>query len=245
MYTAFGLVILSYYLEGNMNINVNGVNIFYKKSGQGQPLILLHGNGLDHSIFNELSAKLCKHYTVYAIDSRNHGRSDKAEDYSYDAMAEDVYALIQKLELGKVYLLGFSDGAVIALHVALRHLDVLEKVAFLGLNLKPSDLNEKNLNYYQKNYEKTGDPLFKLVLESPHIELDELKSITVPTLLIAAEKEMFRDGLFDELMMGFPNVSGKVMLGHKHETYLVHQDFLYPDLLDFFGKPSTQYASDV
>ena len=219
-----------------MKIKVNGVHIFYKKSGQGHPLILLHGNGLDHSIFDELTEKLCEHYSVYAMDSRNHGQSDKAEDYSYDAMAEDVYGLIQTLGLGKVHLLGFSDGAVIALHVALRHLDVLEKVAFLGLNLKPSDLSEKSMNYYKKNYEKTGDPLFKLVLETPHIELDELKAITIPTFLVAAEREMFRDGLFEELMTGFPNATGKIMLGHKHESYLVHQDLMYSDLLAFFGK---------
>jgi predicted esterase len=218
-----------------MKVKANGINLFYKKSGHGHPLILLHGNRLDHSIFDELTEKLCEHYTVYAMDSRNHGQSDKAEDYSYDAMAEDVYELIQTLNLGKVFLLGFSDGAVIALHVALRHMDVLEKVAFLGLNLKPSDLNEKSTNYYIKSYETTSDPLFKLVLESPHIELSELNSITIPTLLIAAEKEMFRDGLFDELMTGFPDVIGKVMMGHKHESYLVHKDLLYPDLLHFFG----------
>lgn len=218
-----------------MKVTVNGVEIFYKKTGQGHPLVLLHGNGLDHTIFDELTEKLCQHYTVYAMDSRNHGQSDKHEDYSYDAMAEDVYGLIQTLQLGKVYLLGFSDGAVIALHVALKHLDVLEKVAFLGLNLKPSDLNEKSFNYYTKKYKETGNPLFKLVLESPYIELADLKTITIPTLLLAAEREMFRDGLFDELMSGFPNVSGKELIGHKHETYLVHQDLLYPDLLAFFG----------
>lgn len=217
-----------------MKLKLNGVDIFYKKSGQGHPLVFLHGNGLDHTIFDELTEKLCQHYTVYAMDSRNHGQSGSHEDYSYDAMAQDVYELIQTLNLGKVYLVGFSDGAVIALHVALKHLEVLEKIAFLGLNLKPDDLNEKSINYYKKNYEKTGDPLFKLVLESPHIELNELNSITIPTLLIAAEREMFRDGLFDELKTGFPNVKSKLMIGHKHETYLVHEDLLFPDLHDFF-----------
>ncbi len=218
-----------------MKITVNGVEIFYKQSGAGRPMILLHGNGLDHSIFDELGEKLSQHYTVYAMDSRNHGQSGGAEDYSYEAMAADVYGLIKALDLGKVYLVGFSDGAVIALHVALQYLEVLEKVAFLGLNLKPSDLSEKSLRYYEKNYAETGNPLFKLVLESPFIELEELSAITIPTLLMAAEREMFREGLFEELMTGFPDVRGKIMMGHKHETYLVHQDILYPDLTEFFG----------
>lgn len=218
-----------------MIITANGVEIFYKKSGQGHPLILLHGLGLDHSIFDELTEKLNKHYTVYALDTRNHGQSVKTNDYSYEVMADDVYHFIQAHNLGKVYLLGFSDGSVIALHVALRHLEVIEKLALLGLNLKPSDLSDACMAYYKKVYEKTEDPTYKLVIDSPNIELSELKSITVPTLLMAAEREIFRDGLFEELMTGFPDVRGKVLLGHKHETYLVHQDLLYPDLLDFFG----------
>lgn len=218
-----------------MIITVNGVDIFYKKSGVGHPLILLHGLDLDHTIFDELSAKLSQHYTVYVMDNRNHGQSEKTDDYSYEAMAEDVYALIQALHLGKVYLLGFSDGAVIALHLALRHLDALQKVAFLGLNLKPTDLNDACMNFYKSMYEKTNSPIYKLVIDSPHIELDELKAINIPTLLMAAEREIFRHGLFSELLSGFPNVRGKEMAGHKHETYLVHQDLLYPDLLEFFG----------
>lgn len=218
-----------------MKIKVNGTEIFYKKSGQGHPMVLLHGNGLDHSVFDELGEKLSKHYTVYAMDSRNHGQSAAAEDYSYDAMARDVYELVKALDLGKIYLVGFSDGAVIALHVALSYLDIIEKVAFLGLNLKPSDLNEKNLAYYQRKWKETGNPLFKLVLESPFIELEELQAITVPTLLMAAEKEMFRDGLFEELETGFPNVKSKIMIGHNHESYLVHNDILYPDFVEFFG----------
>lgn len=218
-----------------MKITLNGVNIFYQKSGVGHPLILLHGLDLDHTIFDELSAKLSQHFTVYAMDNRNHGQSEKTDDYSYEAMADDVYALIQALHLGKVYLLGFSDGAVIALHVALRHLEVLEKVAFLGLNLKPSDLTEGCMNFYKSMYETSKSPIYKLVMDSPHIELDALSTITIPTLLIAAEREIFRQGLFAELFSAFPNVTGKEMAGHKHETYLVHQDLLYPDLLAFFN----------
>lgn len=218
-----------------MEITIDGVRLFYKQSGSGHPLILLHGNGLDHSIFDELTEKLQKHYTVYAIDSRNHGQSDQAEGYSYRDMAGDVYGFIQTLGLGKVYLLGFSDGAVIAMLLALEHMEVLEKVAFLGLNRKPSDLREKSIAYYQKNYAETGNRLYKLVLDEPNVEREDLAAITIPVLLMAAEREMFRDGLFEELSVDFPNVRAKLVLGHKHETYLVHNDLIYPDLLDFFG----------
>ena len=56
-----------------MKILVNGIELFYEISGQGRPLILVHGNGEDHHIFDALVAKLKNHYTCYCIDSRGHG----------------------------------------------------------------------------------------------------------------------------------------------------------------------------
>ncbi|MBP1758874.1 MAG: hypothetical protein H6Q61_1123 [Firmicutes bacterium] len=219
-----------------MKVRGNGIEIFYEKIGTGRPMVLVHGIGQDHSVFDALIEKLKAHYTIYAMDCRNHGQSDASEDCSYDAMAEDVYQLIRELNLGKVYLIGFSDGAVVALHVALAHLDVLEKVAFLGVNLKPTDLREKSLEYFRKSYEETGNPHYHQILVLPQIEQEELADITIPTLLAEAERDIFRDGLFEELSRAFPNVRAQRMMGHKHETYLVHNDLLYPDLLDFFGE---------
>ena len=219
-----------------MKATGNGIEIFYEKTGTGRPMVLVHGIGQDHSVFDALTEKLKAHYTIYAMDCRNHGQSDASEDYSYDAMGEDVYQLIRGLDLGKVHLVGFSDGAVIALHMVLKHMDVVEKVAFLGLNLKPTDLRERSYESFRKSYEETGNPHYQQILVLPQIEQEELSAITIPTFLMEAERDIFREGLFEELSQAFPNVRAKRMMGHKHETYLVHNDLLYPDLLDFFGE---------
>jgi pimeloyl-ACP methyl ester carboxylesterase len=63
-----------------MIIQVNGTALFYEKSGAGSPVILLHGNGEDHHIFDALAAKLESGFTVYSVDSRNHGQSEKTDD---------------------------------------------------------------------------------------------------------------------------------------------------------------------
>lgn len=80
-------------------ISVNGVNLYYQKTGDGEAMILLHGNGEDHQIFSPLIAKLWSDFTFYAVDSRNHGRSDKTAVYDYSVMADDIEALIKELHL--------------------------------------------------------------------------------------------------------------------------------------------------
>ncbi|MDV0447806.1 2-succinyl-6-hydroxy-2,4-cyclohexadiene-1-carboxylate synthase [Methanosarcinaceae archaeon Ag5] len=221
-----------------MKIKVNGINLFYEKAGadNGRPLILLHGNGEDHHIFDELAEKLRQNFTVYAVDSRNHGESERTNDYSYETMMKDVYELIQALDLGPVNLIGFSDGAIISLLLAMKHgnENVVSKMALLGMNLKPSDFTDENYQYILELYDETKDPLVQLMLEQPNIELENLKKVTVPSLVVGAENDLFRQGLFEEIATTLPNAELLMMNGHEHDSYVTHQDVLYPELLRFF-----------
>ena len=72
-----------------MNVQVNGVILYYEKQGSGPPLVLLHGNGEDGRIFDRTAEVLAPHYTVYTIDSRCHGKSSRDVPLSYDLMAAD------------------------------------------------------------------------------------------------------------------------------------------------------------
>ena len=87
-----------------MTINVNGITLYYEKTGRGEPLILLHGNGEDHTIFDVVSKQLSQKYTVYAIDSRNHGKSEKTAELHYEDMADDVTAFIRELQIERPIL---------------------------------------------------------------------------------------------------------------------------------------------
>lgn len=218
-----------------MEISVNGVSLFYQCSGQGTPLLLLHGNGEDHHIFDALALKLGAHFTVYAIDSRNHGQSQKTDDYAYETMAADVYAFIQALRLAPVDVVGFSDGAIISLILAMQHGDAVRKMSLLGVNLKPEDFTAESYEFVKGTYEQTGDPLFKLMLEQPQIELEAVRSVRVPTQLIAAEHDIYQPESFERLCRALPDATLKIMKGHEHDSYVVGQDLLYPDLMAFFA----------
>lgn len=216
-----------------MKINVNNITLNYIQEGQGEPLILLHGNGEDLQIFDKLISKLKKQFTVYAIDSRNHGSSTRTEDFSYETMAEDIHQFIEKLELKHVSVIGFSDGAIISLLLTLKYPQIFKKMVLLGVNLKPSDFKLDIYNSIVEEYEKTQDPLFKMMLEQPNIELDDLKEINTPTLVIGAEDDLYNEDSFQNIADTMPDAELKIMKGHDHGSYVINSDILYPSLNEF------------
>lgn len=217
-----------------MKIEVNNITLNYIKEGNGEPLILLHGNGEDHHIFDKLIGKLKNDFTVYAIDSRNHGESSQTGNYDYEVMSEDVFQFIQKLGLKDVSIVGFSDGAIISLITEINHPSTFKRMVLLGVNLKPSDFTKESYEYLIGEYEKTKDPLIKLMLEQPNIELTEVAKVKISTFLIMAENDIYKREMLDSILEVMPYAKSKIMEGHDHGSYIIDNDILYPDLKEFF-----------
>ncbi|NMA74216.1 MAG: alpha/beta hydrolase [Bacteroidales bacterium] len=217
-----------------MKIAIGNIKLNYEKQGDGTPLVLLHGNGEDHHIFDKLIPLLQEDHTVYAIDSRNHGESSRTEDYAYETMAKDLEEFINVLGLKDVSVVGFSDGAIIALTLAIHKPGLFAKMGLLGVNLKPSDFKEEYLKELQDEYEETKDPLLKLMLEQPDIELEQLCKVTTPTLVVAAENDLFKPELYSSMVSTLPNAELLILPGYDHNSYVINQDVLYPHLKRFF-----------
>ena len=94
-----------------MIVHCNGIDIFYEVRGSGAPLLMLHGNGETHAIFDESASLLSRCFTVYTPDTRGHGASSAVSEYHYQDMASDAIALIQALGLVRPILYGFRTGA--------------------------------------------------------------------------------------------------------------------------------------
>lgn len=210
-----------------MKLEVNNITLNYAKLGTGNPLILLHGNGEDHTIFSPLTKQLAKHFTVYAIDSRNHGESSQTKDFSYETMAEDILQFIGKLELNNVSVIGFSDGAILAAMMEMSRPHTFEKMILLGINLKPSDFKPENIAYLKDEYAKTKDPMLAMMLEQPNIELESLKAITCPTLVVRAQDELFEYELHTSIVATIPNAKLLIVEGHDHASYIIENDMMY------------------
>lgn len=220
-------------------IVVNDIELYYEQKGKGRPLLLLHGNGEDHHIFDVLARKLEQHYTVYAIDSRNHGKSSKTSEYSYRVMMQDIQHFIQKLALEQVSILGFSDGGIIALLLAIEQCSPLDKLILLGVNLQPTDLLPDILQSMRRKYEDSLDPLLKLMLEEPQIPLQSLRRVLQSVLLIYGADDIFRDEMVQNIAVTLPKSQLLVMDNHTHSSYIEQQAVIYEDVLSFLGYPSS------
>ena len=117
----------------NSTVQANGINIHYQVSGSGSPLILLHGGTATHEEWNDFLPAFTPHFTVYAPDSRGHGKTDNPDGVlSYPQMADDVAAFIAALKIDQPIVLGFSDGGQIALELGLRHPGVARALVISG-----------------------------------------------------------------------------------------------------------------
>jgi pimeloyl-ACP methyl ester carboxylesterase len=119
---------------------VNGVKIWYATFGSGEPVILLHG-GLAHAEYwGKQVPALAARYRVVVMDSRGHGRSSRdARPFGYDLMTDDVVGLMDFLKIDKAALVGWSDGAILGLDMALRHPERLSKLFAFAANSDPSN----------------------------------------------------------------------------------------------------------
>ncbi len=188
-----------------MLASINNTKLFYTITGEGENLILLHGNGEDSSIFVQQIQYFSKKYRVIAIDTRAHGQSERGkEDLTFSLFAQDVITLMDFLQIEKAYLLGFSDGGNTALHIALQYPERIKKMVVVGANIFPAGLKffvrlGLWLNYtwlcfssFLDKKKQQEKEIWALMLFQPQLTFSELSKIETPTLVMAGEHDMIK-----------------------------------------------------
>ena len=216
-----------------MKIKVNGIQLNYEKIGMGKPLILLHGNGEDHHIFDELALTLKDKFTLYLVDSRNHGLSSITRSFHYEEMAEDVHAMTVQLKLSEVSIFGFSDGGIIGLILASKYPDSYEKMIIAGANLNPTGLKKTVLNSMKEEYEIEKNPYLKLMLEEPNISNSDLDRIIIPVLVLAGEKDVVHRNHTYNIHRALKKSKLLILKQRLHGDYVVHSIELEMIIKDF------------
>jgi pimeloyl-ACP methyl ester carboxylesterase len=192
-------------------------------------LICLHGNGEDMHIFDGHIEPLLPYYTIITMDTRAQGKSSKGDrSLTYALFAEDLFTLINKLQIGNFLLLGFSDGDNTALELALQHQERVAAMILVGANLSPDGLTattRKGLQLLAAGrgikglFSKGGDKsreLVQLMLEHPHIAPQQLEKIAVPTLVITGEHDVIKDEHSELIAHSLPNARRVIIPGASH-----------------------------
>ena len=216
-----------------MYIHLNRQILYYEKSGKGAPLLLLHGNGEDHTIFDKLVPLLEQSYTVYAIDSRGHGESNPTDDFHYDGMADDIAKLITALELERPILFGFSDGAIIGLLIAIQQPGLLSKLILAGANLNPKGMKWHIRRKIKKHYRKTGSLLDRMMLTEPNIAPAMLSTISTPVLVLAGSNDMITASHTKKIAASLPHAQLQIISGEDHGSYIIHSSKAYQYIKGF------------
>lgn len=183
-----------------------GINLHYSECGEGDPLILLHGNGEDGSYFEHQMVPFAKRFRVIALDTRGHGRSPRGEaPFTIRQFADDLLAFMDERGIERAHLLGFSDGGNIALVFALSHPQRIGKLVLNGANLdaggvKPSAQIPIVVGYRMASLfgrwsrkARASAEMLGLMVNDPNVAPEELAKIETPTLVIAGTNDMIKD----------------------------------------------------
>ena len=181
------------------------VQLHYVVRGNGEPLILLHGNGEDGTYFSHQIAFFQKTYRVIAVDTRGHGKTPRGEEpFTISQFADDLYVFMKEHEIRRADMLGFSDGANIALLFTIRHPERVNRLILNGANLNPGGLKTSVRFSLMKEYRAARAAadeseaanrkmeLLRLMVKEPNIPVNELKEVRVPTLVIVGEDDMIK-----------------------------------------------------
>ncbi len=217
-----------------LKCEVNGVELAYVKRGEGDPLILLHGNGEDHSVFDRLIELYSENFTVYAIDTRGHGESG-GKEASYEIFATDLMEFIRVQGLVDVSLIGFSDGGITALIAAIRGVE-FKKLAILGANIFPKGLKGSIRFMYKLAYSLSHDERINMMLKEPNIEAEELNNVKCEVLILAGEKDMIAKKHTELIYQSLSKATLNILKGENHSSYVFDNEKLYKLTKDFMLK---------
>jgi len=175
-------------------------------------LVLLHGNGEDLHIFDPQIRYFSQYFRTIAIDTRGHGKSTRGEDpLTFHTFASDLTDVFEALQIDKAHIVGFSDGAITALHLALKRPDLIASMVLIGANYNP-----KGLRWFPRMQillvyaylaiaslfsEKIRNrkEIWRLMVSQPNLTLEQLSRITTPVLIVTGENDMVRQSHNDEI----------------------------------------------
>ncbi|MBD0285851.1 MAG: alpha/beta hydrolase [Flavisolibacter sp.] len=232
--------------------NIRGFKMYAETYGQGKPLLIIHGNSGSIVNFVNQIPYFSKKYKVIVADSRAQGKSaDTGDSLSYEMMADDYAALLDAMKIDSAYVIGWSDGGINGLLLAIRHPEKVKKLAITGANLSPDttavfndviemvrpDYNRLKEKTQRTTEEKAQWKLMRLLLEEPHITTGDLHKIAVPTLVIGGDHDVIKPEHTLLIAQNIPQSYLWIIPNSGHSTPVVYRNEFNKTIDEFFTRP--------
>jgi pimeloyl-ACP methyl ester carboxylesterase len=244
---------------------INGVRVWYAEFGHGAPVILVHG-GLANSDYWGLQVPvLAAHYRVIVLDSRGHGRSTRNDaPIGYDLMASDVLALMDYLHIHQAALIGWSDGAIIGLDIAINHPDRLTRLFAFAANSDPSGVKDVGKSPVFSAYIRRAEKEYALISPTPkqfnaflaniekmwatepHFTDDQLRGIKVPTWIVDGDHdEAIKRENTDHIAATIPGAGELILPAVSHFAFLQDPAMFNESLQHFLSGKNGAHSSPL
>lgn len=202
------------------------ISLFYQEQGKGEPIFLLHGNGEDGTYFVNQLSFFSDRYRVIAVDTRGHGKSPRGTaPFTMEQFAMDLKDLMDRLQIQKAVILGFSDGANIAMKFALKYPEKVKALILNGGNLNtkgvkrriqiPIEIGYRFAKLFAGKSEeaKAHMEILGLMVHEPNIEPAALHTLQMPTLVIAGTRDMIKENHTKLIAGSIPNAKLSIIEG--------------------------------
>ena len=236
--------------------HANGIDIHYAIYGEGSPVILLHGGLANADYWGHQVKALAPRHMVIVMDSRGHGRSTRdARPYGYDLMADDVVALMDALKMPKADIVGWSDGGILGLDLAMRYPDRVGKIFAFAANTITSGVKDDletnptfaafitrarheyaNYSATPKDYESFVEQISKMWASQPNWTDAELKAIRAPVLVVDGDHDEAIKREHTEYMAAtIPGAGLLILPNASHFAFLQDPGFFNAAIMHFLG----------
>ena len=182
------------------------IRLHFAQAGKGFPLVMLHGNGEDHTYFERQMEPFSQEFWVVCPDTRGHGQSPRGNRaFTLEQFADDLKSFLDGQKIKRCHLLGFSDGGNIALLFALKYPEYVEKLVLNGANLEPVGVKGtvqlpivigwalcRVCALFSRRAREHWEML-DLMVSQPYITPEALKRLRMPVLVIAGDRDMIRE----------------------------------------------------
>ncbi len=241
--------------------DINGIKMYYEIYGGGDPLLVIHGNGQSIADMHFQIAHFAGNYQVIVADSRGNGKSGLGTaQLTYIPMMEDYNTLLDQLDVADARIVGWSDGGILGLLLAIHHPDKVNKMALMGANLRPDETAvyswafellqplSDTIDEMISNDDTSHDVLLArqqldLLMTQPNIPVESLHKIKVPVLVMAGDKDIIRSEHSLEIFENLPQAHLAILPGQTHWAPVTDPNGFNAQVEKFFDTEFTRPES--